>query len=69
MAPLIVLREFTLLRRRVQLALGFSVRRVEPLEGEIIPDLPQLRSHRLWEDWQRDLRRRATRGTHSELGM
>ena len=69
MAPLIVLREFTLFRRRVQLAFGFSVRRVESLEGEIIPDLPQLRSHRLWEDWQRALRRRATRGAHGKLGM
>lgn len=69
MGRLIVLREFTLLRLRVQLAFGLSVRRVEPLEGEIIPDVPQLRSHRLWEDWQRGLRRRATRGTHSKPGM
>lgn len=69
MAPLVVLREFTLLRRRVQLAFGLSIRRVEPLEGEIIPDLPQLRSHRLWEDWQRNLRRRATRGPYGGLGM
>ncbi len=54
MGPLIFMKDFTLLRRRVQLALGISILRVEPVEGEVIPDgLPQLRSHELWEIWQK----------------
>lgn len=59
MGPLIFARAFTLLGRRVQVAVGMRLQAVGPLEGEVVSeDLPQLRTYRLWHDWQRAVARR-----------
>jgi hypothetical protein len=57
--PLIFARAFTLLGRRVQVAVGITVRATTPVEGEVVlEDVPQLRTYRLWHDWQRAVARR-----------
>jgi len=62
MAPLIFKRAFTLLRWRVQVAVGVSIQPVGLVEGEVLlEDLPQLRTYRLWHAWQRVVERRRER--------
>jgi hypothetical protein len=62
MGPLIFARAFTLVGRRVQVAVGMSIGAEGPVEGEVVlEDLPQLRTYRLWHDWQRAVAHRRDR--------